>query len=97
MNGNGVAGRARDYYAKQAKERMKEGQKHGGKARHGSSPENLPDCSDARDAAGKAVPATADGWKRRLPLALAPDARKDRLTPARDADLSFLGIPTKAS
>ena len=43
------------------------------------------------------VPNSPDGWKRRLPLALAPDARRDRLTPARGADLSFLGIPTKAS
>lgn len=43
------------------------------------------------------VPNSPDGWKRRLPLTLAPDARKDRLTLARDADLSFLGIPNKAS
>lgn len=43
------------------------------------------------------VPNSPDGWKRRLPLALTADARKDRLTPARDADLTFLGIPNKAS
>lgn len=43
------------------------------------------------------VPNSPDGWKRRLPLTLTADARQDRLKPARDADLSFLGIPTKAS
>ena len=43
------------------------------------------------------VPNSPDGWKRRLPLALTPDARKERLMPAPDADLPFLGIPTKAS
>ena len=43
------------------------------------------------------VPNSPDGWKRRLPLTLTTDARRDRLTPARDADLSFLGIPTKAT
>jgi len=43
------------------------------------------------------VPNSADGWKRRLPLAMAPDARRDRLKLARDANLSFLRIPTKAS
>ncbi|HPM79137.1 MAG TPA: hypothetical protein PLF81_00465 [Candidatus Anammoximicrobium sp.] len=43
------------------------------------------------------VPNSPDGWQRRLPLALAPDARRDRLTPAPSADLSFLGIPNKAS
>jgi len=43
------------------------------------------------------VPNSADGWKRRLPLTLTAAARKDRLTPAPGADLSFLGTPTKAS
>lgn len=43
------------------------------------------------------VPNSPDGWKRRLPLALAPDARTERLTPARDADLFFLGIPPTLS
>jgi hypothetical protein len=41
------------------------------------------------------VPNSADGWKRRLPLTMTADARRDRLKPARDADLSFLGIPTE--
>lgn len=41
------------------------------------------------------VPNSLNGWKRRLPLAMTADARRDRLTPARDADLSFLGIPTE--
>jgi hypothetical protein len=42
------------------------------------------------------VPNSADGWQRRLPLTMTTDARRDRLTPARNADLSFLGIPATA-
>lgn len=41
------------------------------------------------------VPNSADGWQRRLPLTMTADARNDRLKPARDADLSFLGILTE--
>jgi hypothetical protein len=40
------------------------------------------------------VPNSADGWKHRLPLAMTAKTRKERLTPAPDADLSFLGIST---
>jgi hypothetical protein len=43
------------------------------------------------------VPNSPDGWKRRLPLTMTTDARRDRLTPARGADLALLGIPEKAS
>ena len=43
------------------------------------------------------VPKSPDGWKRRLPLAMSDKARHQRLTPARDADLSFLGIPAELS
>lgn len=50
-----VAARARELYDQKAKERMKAGGKHGGDKRSGKGPENLPDPSDARDAAGKAV------------------------------------------
>lgn len=42
------------------------------------------------------VPNSPDGWQRRLPLTMTTDARRDRLTPARNADLPFLGIPTEA-
>lgn len=55
-----VAGRAREFYDKAAKDRQHEGQKAGGKARHGDSSlgANLPQSSDAgrsRDQAAKAV------------------------------------------
>jgi len=47
---------ARAIYDRAAKERQKEGQRHGGQARHGSTPENLPESTtgDARDQVAKA-------------------------------------------
>jgi len=55
----GVSGKTIDFASKVLKsgtpelvKAVEEGQKHGGKARHGSSPVNLPDSSDARDQLG---------------------------------------------
>jgi hypothetical protein len=39
------------------------------------------------------VPNSLDGWEHRSPLVMTAEARKARLTLARGADLSFLGIP----
>lgn len=52
-----VADRVRDYYDKQAKERMAEGQKHGGEVRQGSTVATCPprEQGKARDQAGKVV------------------------------------------
>jgi ParB-like chromosome segregation protein Spo0J len=50
-----VAARAREMYDKAAKERQKEGGKHGRDKQLGGEVENLPHPQKARDAAGKAV------------------------------------------